>query len=118
MRFLLDQNLSPKTTEFLRIGLDHDATDIREQGLEGASDQEIMAFAIGENRIVLTYNSDFGNILEFPPGEYPGVIRLRVHPQTLEVLHPVLEQFLAQVRPEDIEGALVILDNWHYRIRR
>lgn len=67
---------------------------------------------------MVTYNSDFGDIREFPPGSCPGVIRLRVHPQTDEVLHPRLAEFLSNGEPEQLCGALVILDNIQARIRK
>lgn len=40
MKFLLDQNLSPLTTDFLRA-LGYDVVDIRELDLYGAPDERI-----------------------------------------------------------------------------
>lgn len=117
MRLLLDQNLRIQTKEFLRQ-LGYDVVDTRNLGLSRATDREIVEVAIKEGRIIVTYNSDFGDIRDFPPGSYPGVIRLRVHPQTDEVLHPRLAEFLGSVEPEQLQGALVILDNVKARIRR
>lgn len=87
MRFLLDQNLRVQTKRFLQQ-LGHDVIDTRDLELERATDQEIMDVARSQNRIVITYNSDFADIRDFPPGSHPGVIRLRIHPQTDEMLHP------------------------------
>ncbi len=117
MRFLLDQNLRVHTKEFLRQ-LGYDVVDTRDLGLSRATDREIVEAAVREGRIIVTYNSDFGDIRDFPPGSYPGVIRLRVHPQTDEVLHPLLAEFLSNVEPEQLRGALVILDNIKARIRK
>lgn len=118
MRLFLDQNLSPKTRDFLS-SLGHDVTDTRREGMRKASDEEIMNFATREKRVILTFNGDFGSLLDFPLKEdYPGVIRLKVYPQTIEFLHPILEDFFAKKKPEEIEGSLVIIDNWRYRIRK
>ncbi len=117
IRFLLDQNLRVQTKEFLRK-LGYDAVDKRNLGLEQATDQEIMDVASQQDRIVITYNSDFADIREFPPGDYPGVIRLRIHPQTDEMLYPRLEELLRRVGAEKLRGALVVLDNVKARLRR
>lgn len=116
MRLFLDHNMSPETGAFL-YGLGHDVTDTREHGMSRATDKEIMAFAQREGRMVVTFDSDFGNILEFPPGTYPGVIRLKVRPQTVEVLHPILEEFFGKVSEEHLKGALAIVENYRFRIR-
>jgi predicted nuclease of predicted toxin-antitoxin system len=117
LRLLLDQNLSPETTRFLRDELKLDVTDTREQGLQTADDQAIAEFAQRIERVVITFNGDFGDVRHYPPENYPGVIRLRVHPQTIEILHPVLKQFFEKISATDLHGALVIVDRLHYRIR-
>ncbi len=117
-RFFLNHNLSPETTEFFRKELDFDATDTREQKLEAASDSEIAAYAAREGRIVVTFDADFGDIRDFPPGSYPGVVRLKIPIQTIEVLHPILRDFFGKISPDDLAGALVTLEPGFYRIRR
>lgn len=108
--------MSPQTKAFLRA-LGHNVTDTREQSMSRATDEEIMAFAQREDRIVVTFTSDFGNILEFPPGTYPGVIRLKVRPQTVEVLHPILEEFFQKVSEEYLRGTLAVIENYRFRLR-
>jgi predicted nuclease of predicted toxin-antitoxin system len=117
MRLLLDQNLRVQTKTFLRE-LGYDVIDTRDLGLMRASDREIAEVAKREDRIIVTYNSDFGDIRHFPPGQHSGIIRLRIHPQTEEILHPRLKEFLESVDAEQLQGALVILDNFKARIRR
>jgi len=117
VRFLLDQNLRTQTKEFLRQ-LGHDVVDTRDLGLARATDREIMDAAVLQDRIVITYDSDFGDIREFPPGSYPGVIRLRIYPQTDEMLHPRLAELLRSVDAKRLRGALMILDNAKVRIRK
>jgi predicted nuclease of predicted toxin-antitoxin system len=118
LRLLLDQNLSPETTRFLRDELKLDATDTREQGLQTADDQAIAEFAQRTERVVVTFNGDFGDVRDCPPENYPGVIRLRIHPQTIEILHPVLKQFFEKIAEVDLRGTLIVVDRRHYRIRR
>ena len=117
MKLLLDQNLSPQTTIFLN-SLGYDVTDVRQLNIAGASDNEIMHRAQQEGRTVITFDADFADISEFPLGTHSGVIRLRVFPQTLEILHPILERELAELQKTNISGCLVIIDNQRVRVRR
>ena len=116
MKFLLDQNLSPKTLQLFRE-LGFDAVDLRELGKAGVPDEEVYGLAKAEGRVLVTFDLDFAR--RFMVGkELPGLLLLRVHPQTLEVLHPVLQNFLKKVRPEDLLGAIVTLERDRYRIRK
>lgn len=117
MRLLLDQNLSPQTTAFLS-DLGYNVVDARQLNLLGASDAEILRCAQQEGRIVITFDADFADTNEYPLGTHAGVIRLRIFPQTLEILHPVLERELAELVKANIAGCLVIIDNWRVRIKR
>lgn len=62
MRFLLDQNLSPKVAAPLRAA-GHDVTIAREVGLSAASDDVVMATARLEGRVLVSADTDFGAIL-------------------------------------------------------
>ena len=62
MRFLVDENLSPRLSESLN-GLGHDAVHVAELGLKSASDSEILERALTEDRIVLSADTDFGTAL-------------------------------------------------------
>ncbi|MBM3211545.1 hypothetical protein FJZ33_04940 [Candidatus Poribacteria bacterium] len=71
IKLLLDQNLRIETLQFLRdMGLDVIST--RELGMDNATDQEIAEFAITHDRIVVTFDHDFGDIRDFPVGSNPG----------------------------------------------
>ena len=57
-RFHLDENVNPAIAEGLRLrGID--CTTTREVGLRGASDVEQLAFAISQQRILVTTDEDF-----------------------------------------------------------
>lgn len=117
LKLFLDQNLRVETVEFLRqLGLDVIST--RELGLSRATDGEIAAVAIAQDRIFMTFNHDFVDIRDFPVGSNPGVIRLRIEPQTPEVVHPVLEALFRTVPHDRLKGALTIVTRSKVRIRR
>lgn len=115
--YLLDENLRDETLAFLR-GLGLDVTSVREQCLHGASDAELQEWACENGRIVVTFNADFADIRSVPPGANPGVIRLRIEPQTIEVVHPVLAALFRTVPHGDFAHALTTVTNSRVRIRR
>ena len=117
IKLLLDQNLRVETLEFLR-SLNLDVTSTRELDLKKATDDEIMEVATEKDRIVVTFNSDFGDIRVYPPGSCPGVIRLRIEPQTIEVVHPVLEHLFSSIEHEELKGTLTTVTRDKIRIRR
>ena len=58
-KFLVDENLSPKTTQFLR-GLGLDVTDVSEANLRGKSDDKIYKYALEKKLILITFDHEFG----------------------------------------------------------
>jgi hypothetical protein len=55
----------PSATAGELVALGHDAVAIRASGLTGASDSEVYAVAVAENRMIVTENfADFVRILE------------------------------------------------------
>ena len=116
MKLLLDENLSASIAIELRAE-GFDAVAVFEAGLGGESDQTIRAFAIANSRIIVTLDSDFGNLLRFPTGETPGVIRLKLHPPTEEAIRGELRSCLAVLRSVDLRGKLAVVHKGMIRIR-
>ncbi len=56
MRFLIDENISPLVTEALRQQ-GYDIQHVREIGLEGRPNSEIMAYARSARRCLITLGS-------------------------------------------------------------
>ncbi len=117
IKLLTDENIFTATVTFLRK-MGFDLIDISELQLKGSEDDEIAALANKENRIILTFDKHFGNIIKFPIGCNPGVILVRINPLSIEMVNPRLEKILSEVRFEDISRSLVIIDNATCRIRR
>jgi hypothetical protein len=61
--FLAGMGVSLTTVEALRAA-NHDAVHLRDEGLIRLRDADIVAKALAENRIVLTFDLDFGDILQ------------------------------------------------------
>ena len=70
MRFLADMGVSSGVVEWLR-NHGHDAKHLREEGLHRMPNGEIFAKAIHENRIIITFDLDFGEIVALAKGPKP-----------------------------------------------
>jgi len=117
VRFLVDENLSPQLCQFLAAS--GDAADHARQTVgAGASDQELMAYAIDKGAVVVTADTDFGALLAQGRRNEPSVVLVR------ELLSlPVAEQgrLLAanidQVRDVLVKGAIVVFSLNDIRVR-
>ena len=76
MKFLIDQNRSPRLAELLRDS-DHDAVHTLELGLERADDTELLLLAEREDRVIVSGDTDFGTLLAMSPRTSPSVILFR-----------------------------------------
>ena len=76
MKFLLDQNLSPRLAELLTTA-DHSAQHVRDIGLSTSSDQDILAAAEQAGAVLHSADTDFGELLAHSNANGPSVILLR-----------------------------------------
>jgi predicted nuclease of predicted toxin-antitoxin system len=116
VKLLLDENLSPQQAATLR-GLGHDAVAVTEAGLSGEPDENVRAFAIESDRILVTLDADFGNILRFPTAGTPGVIRLKIHPPTEEAIGEQIHKTLEVLKDTPLAGCLAVSHGDVIRIR-
>jgi predicted nuclease of predicted toxin-antitoxin system len=116
MKLLLDQDVYAATTRFL-LDLGHDVVPVASIGLSRAQDQEILRVAQKQNRILITRDRDFGNLV-FVRELGAGVIYLRVLPSTLNVVHAELERVLNLHTETELARAFVVVEPGGHRIRR
>ena len=79
MRFKLDENLSRSVAEMFRTR-GHDVMTVRDQELQGASDEQVFEVSIREGRTLVTLDRDLGQVLRFPPAASAGNRRDRPWP--------------------------------------
>jgi predicted nuclease of predicted toxin-antitoxin system len=72
-RFLIDENLSPQLARHLRLRHGYDAVHVNEVGLQGARDDDVLARAVAEGRIVVTSNGDDFRRLGRRAPSHPGL---------------------------------------------
>ena len=117
LRFVLDENQRPETLAFLQ-SLGYDVEYVPRIGLSGADDEIIAAYAKQTGRVIITFNFDFADMAQAFPHDVPGIIRLRLEPQTPEVINPRLQQLLAHHPPSRILGHLVTITRAKIRFRK
>ncbi len=96
---------------------DHDATHLREQGLERLSDPDILEKARRERRVVLTFDLDFGDLLATGLDTFPSVIIFRLSNETPTVVTRRLRDVLSHLARELEEGVIVIVEDTRHRVR-
>lgn len=119
-RFIADESVSKNTIRMLK-DLGHNIVNVYETELNGADDVEIINYAITNNRIVLTLDKDFAELYYFASEEKFGVILIRTKPQTVEIVNEIINNFLKERIPDDIDiyKTLIVLTRkkvrYHYK---
>ncbi len=116
MKFLADMGVALSTIRALREH-GHDAVHLQEAGLGRLPDRAIMEKARQENRVVLTFDLDFGDLLAAGLLDTPSVLVFRLHNQTPSSVTPRLLAVLSETQRELEAGAVVIVEEARYRIR-
>ena len=109
--------VSLTTVEALRTA-NHDAVPLRDEDLIRLPHPKIAAKAVAESRIVLTFDLDFGDILAFAGSTAPSVIIFRLRNQTPAAVNPRLFRVIADCAQELAGGAIVIVEEEGFRLRR
>ncbi|MBD2318056.1 DUF5615 family PIN-like protein [Phormidium tenue] len=114
MRFLLDMNASGALLVLL-LDSGHDVVCVRDVDRK-MSDSEILNWAVREERIIITTDSDFEQMIWLQARQHCGVLRLENLPrlERISLLQDVLSSW-----GQDLEaGAVVIASKQKIRIRR
>ena len=116
LKFILDANLSPITSEFLR-NLGFDTTSIIEEKLYHLSDEEIVKEAKNEGRIIVTFDQDFADLWYFREKGEIGIMRIRTKNQTPEHVNKIFKKFFDDPKSSvDLNGRLVVIKETGFRI--
>ncbi|MBW8049560.1 MAG: hypothetical protein FVQ77_04325 [Cytophagales bacterium] len=119
MRFLIDEDLPRSTSDLLqRYG--HQATDVRDIGLRGVKDTQIASYAKSKGLCILTGDSDFGDIRNYQPSQYNGIVVLGIpRDSTAMFILNLLEGLLKQDKVvTEMGGKLLIVEPGRIRVRK
>jgi predicted nuclease of predicted toxin-antitoxin system len=108
--------ISLRTVAWLRQQ-EHDAVHLREEGLQRLPDEDILAKARAEERILLTMDLDFGYLLAVSGEQLPSVILFRLSDERSEVVNRRLADVLAQGETDLETGAIISVSEAVFRVR-
>lgn len=116
MRFLADMGVDVRVVAWLRQQ-GHDAVHLREAGMHRAPDQQVFALALSEDRIVLTFDLDFGEIAALSPRQSARVILFRLsNARSTRVIERLAAVLVSSA--EVLENPVIILvEEFRHRIR-
>jgi predicted nuclease of predicted toxin-antitoxin system len=115
MRFLVDECLSTRTLLLFREA-GHDVVHVADLGMLGAPDEAVMAAAAEANRILLSADTDFGELLSVGRHIAPSVVLFR-GTATPERRAEILLGNLDLVADDLDAGAIVVFSPGRVRIR-
>ena len=117
MRFLVDECLSPQVARLL-LEAGHDAAHAAELDLLGHTDDEVMSVARNHQRVVLSADTDFGELLARSGDSMPSVILLRRQSHNATDQVGVVLAALIDVSSDLEAGAIVVVEDNRIRVRR
>lgn len=117
-RLKLDENFSPKLCDrFAAAG--HDTHSVLSEGLGGSDDVAIYTVIQTEARCLITFDTDFCNILRFPAAPTSGIIVVRPNrPISAPVIETIVAQIIQLLEEKDPTGCLWVLEPGKLRIRK
>lgn len=116
MKLLVDMPLPPAMATWLS-GQGHDAVHAFDLGLGRAPDEELLARALAEGRVVVTADTDFPQLLALAGAQSPGVILFRGGGYTAGEMQELLARALRAVPPSTLQRSVCVVDRSRIRCR-
>lgn len=116
MKLLIDESLQQNLARILTQA-GHDAVHVTDLGLGGATDDEVLARAGADARIVVTADTDFGTLLALTGAPGPSVILLRRPGRRATDRARTVLAVLALVDEQLGHGAVVTVEHTQLRVR-
>ena len=107
--------VTPDAAPHLRAA-GHDAIHAVDLGLARSSDNEVLAAARREGRIVITADLDYPRLIALQQADRPGVILFRGGAYSDREMLALLDRVLARASTLDLDHSIVVVDRT--RIRR
>lgn len=111
-KFLLDANLSPKTSRFLSNRFGFDVYPLQGSSLVRLQDHEVIRLARSQGRVIITLDRDYAEYFYRTARPSIGIIYLDL-PNThrfIDEINRILERFFEHLEEDtDLQRSLVIL---------
>ncbi len=116
MKFKVDENMPVEIVEQLRKA-GYAAMSVTEQNLGGEPDATIAAICRKENRAIITLDTDFADICNYPPNQFGGLIVFRLKKQDKPYILKIFKRVMKLFTAESVQQRLWIVDENRIRIR-
>ena len=116
MRFLADMGISLRVAKWLREQ-GHDVLHLCDERLQRLADSDIFAKAERENRLILTFDLDFAEILALSGNQTVSTIIFRLKNTRTSFVIERLAQVLHTSSKALQQGAIIIVQDSHHRVR-
>ncbi len=111
MKLKLDENVDLRVVTFLHLA-GYDVATVPGQGLNSATDVELINVCRSEGRCLVTADRGFGNRIRFNPSEYAGIVVIRLPSRsTFEDWRAAIETLISGLEEAEIEGKLWIIQS-------
>ena len=114
-RFLIDESVGQTPALHLRaIGLDVESVA---ELMPRAQDENILSYSVSTQRIVVTIDKDFGDLIFRDGLLHVGVVLLRLDDDTIPNIVKALDRVINEVGPR-VWNSFVVVSDRHIRVKR
>ncbi|WP_370693573.1 DUF5615 family PIN-like protein [Nitrospira tepida] len=114
MRFLIDRCAGHRLAEWLRQQ-GHDVVESRERGPD-PGDRTLLHWAASEQRILITMDKDFGEVIFREEASHSGLVRLPDVPATARIA--LMEKVLDRHSRDLAESSIITIRGGRIRVSR
>jgi predicted nuclease of predicted toxin-antitoxin system len=117
-RFLIDENLPRSLASHLR-DLGFEAADVRDVGLRGHSDPEVLAYAVEQGLVLLSGDLGFASLIRERPRPAGLVLARLPNEWPVWAVNELIGKALAGLQDQgrELTGQIVVLEPDRLRIR-
>ena len=117
MKFLADMGIAAGVASWLKYQ-GHDTVHLRDEGLQRLPNGKIFVKAAGEDRVILTFDLDFGEIVALSGERTVSVVLFRLNNTTTPFVIARLERALPDCMEALNAGAIIVVEDARHRVRR
>jgi predicted nuclease of predicted toxin-antitoxin system len=117
VNFKLDENMPRVAATRLRED-GHDVTTVLDESLGGEDDPPVLKAATDEGRILMTFDLDFADVRQYPPGSHAGIVVFRLRDLRRSTLEGPLDRLLAKGDLDHLAKGLAVVDESRVRYKR
>ena len=116
MRFKIDENLPIEVAELLRK-TGYDTHTVYDEKIAGGDDDSLLRICTDEERVLVTIDLDFSQVLLYPPSKQKGVVILRYKNQGKTYLLHHFKSLIPHFAENPMEGQFRIVTEKKIRIK-